>query len=61
MLLVNVNNFYTDIHSYFSVPNVELSPLCSPHFRSGPPGEQAQVMSQFMLEVVNQWVDLLNF
>ncbi|XP_071124993.1 exosome complex component RRP43-like isoform X2 [Mytilus edulis] len=37
----------------FIVPNVELSPLCSPHFRSGPPGEQAQVMSQFMLEVVN--------
>ncbi|XP_076468262.1 exosome complex component RRP43-like [Babylonia areolata] len=30
----------------FIVPNVELSPLCSPRFRPGPPGEQAQVLSQ---------------
>ncbi|XP_041360022.1 exosome complex component RRP43-like [Gigantopelta aegis] len=36
----------------FIVPNVELSPLCSPHFRPGPPGEQAQVMSHFMAEVI---------
>ncbi|GFN79428.1 exosome complex component rrp43 [Plakobranchus ocellatus] len=31
-----------------SIPNVELSPLCSPNFRPGPPGEQAQVLSQNM-------------
>ncbi|XP_062577149.1 exosome complex component RRP43-like [Saccostrea cucullata] len=36
----------------FIVPNVELSPMCSPQFRPGPPGEQAQVLSQFMLEVI---------
>lgn len=37
----------------YIVPNVELSPLCAPHFRPGPPGEQAQVMSQFMLDILN--------
>ncbi|XP_048774394.1 exosome complex component RRP43-like [Ostrea edulis] len=36
----------------FIVPNVELSPMCSSQFRPGPPGEQAQVLSQFMLEVI---------
>ncbi|XP_071115434.1 exosome complex component RRP43-like [Haliotis cracherodii] len=37
----------------YIVPNVELSPLCSPQFRPGPPGEQAQVLSQLMAEVVS--------
>lgn len=36
------------------VPNVELSPMCSPHFRPGMPGEQARVLSQFMLEVMKK-------
>ncbi|XP_021364061.1 exosome complex component RRP43-like isoform X1 [Mizuhopecten yessoensis] len=36
----------------FIVPNVQLTPLCSPHFRPGPPSEQAQVMSQFIAEVI---------
>eukprot|EP00105_Crassostrea_gigas_P011121 XP_011426662.1 PREDICTED: exosome complex component RRP43 [Crassostrea gigas] len=36
----------------FIVPNVELSPMCSPQFRPGMPGEQARVLSQFMLEVM---------
>ncbi|XP_069130945.1 exosome complex component RRP43-like isoform X2 [Argopecten irradians] len=36
----------------FIVPNVQLTPLCSPHFRPGPPSEQAQVLSQFVAEVI---------
>ncbi|EFN72375.1 Exosome complex exonuclease RRP43 [Camponotus floridanus] len=34
-------------HGYI-VPNVELSPLCSPKFRPGPPSEQAQVLSKLI-------------
>ncbi|XP_013388851.1 exosome complex component RRP43 isoform X1 [Lingula anatina] len=34
------------------VPNVDLPALCSPRFRPGPPSEQAQVVSQFMVEVI---------
>ena len=34
------------------VPNVDLSPLCSWRFRSGPPGEEAQVASQFIADVI---------
>lgn len=30
----------------YLVPNVELSPMCSPKFKPGPPGEQAQVLSE---------------
>lgn len=37
------------------VPNVELSPMCSPQFRPGIPGEQARVLSQFMLEVMKKY------
>ncbi|CAG5135188.1 unnamed protein product [Candidula unifasciata] len=36
----------------FIVPNVELPPLCSSNFRPGPPGEQAQVLSQTMADVI---------
>lgn len=36
----------------YIVPNVELSPLCSPHFRPGPPTEQAQVLSQNLLDFI---------
>ncbi|XP_064609380.1 exosome complex component RRP43-like [Liolophura sinensis] len=36
----------------FIVPNVELSPLCAATFRPGPPSEQAQVMSQFVNDVI---------
>ncbi|ESO99081.1 hypothetical protein LOTGIDRAFT_201434, partial [Lottia gigantea] len=36
----------------FIVPNVELSPMCSSQFRPGPPGEQAQVLSQFSVDVL---------
>ncbi|XP_049709140.1 exosome complex component RRP43 isoform X2 [Elephas maximus indicus] len=35
-----------------SVPNVDLPPLCSSRFRSGPPGEEAQVASQFIADVI---------
>ncbi|NIG59064.1 exosome complex component RRP43 isoform X1 [Pontoporia blainvillei] len=32
----------------YVVPNLDLSPLCSWRFQSGPPGEEAQVASQFI-------------
>lgn len=32
----------------FVVPNVELNPCCSPHFKAGPPGEKAISTSQFL-------------
>ncbi|MBZ3877686.1 Exosome complex component RRP43 [Sciurus carolinensis] len=34
------------------VRNVDLPPLCSSRFRSGPPGEEAQVASQFIADVI---------
>ncbi|XP_077983660.1 exosome complex component RRP43-like [Glandiceps talaboti] len=36
----------------YIVPNVDLPPLCSPRFRPGPPSEQAQVVSQFVNDVI---------
>nr|XP_006005267.1 PREDICTED: exosome complex component RRP43 isoform X1 [Latimeria chalumnae] len=36
----------------YIVPNVDLPPLCSSRFRPGPPGEQAQVASQFIADVI---------
>lgn len=39
-------------HGYL-VPNVELSPLCSPKFRPGPPSEQAQVISKLIDAILN--------
>ncbi|XP_053521477.1 exosome complex component RRP43 isoform X1 [Artibeus jamaicensis] len=36
----------------YVVPNVDLPPLCSSRFRSGPPGEEAQVASQFVADVI---------
>lgn len=38
----------------FIVPNLELGPLCSPMFRPGPPGEQAQEQSHFLNQVILQ-------
>lgn len=32
----------------YLVPNVELSPLCSPKFKPGPPSEKAQAVSEFI-------------
>ncbi|KAI8372498.1 ribosomal protein S5 domain 2-like protein [Blakeslea trispora] len=32
----------------YLVPNVELSPLCSPKFKPGPPSEKAQAISEFI-------------
>ncbi|KAI8341613.1 exosome complex component RRP43-like protein [Choanephora cucurbitarum] len=37
-------------HQGYLVPNVELSPLCSPKFKPGPPSEKAQAVS----EMINQ-------
>ena len=36
----------------YIVPNLELSTLCSPQFRTGPPGEQAQICSQLLLNTI---------
>ncbi|XP_052036481.1 exosome complex component RRP43 isoform X1 [Apodemus sylvaticus] len=36
----------------YVVPNVDLPPLCSSRFRTGPPGEEAQVTSQFIADVI---------
>ncbi|XP_029458590.1 exosome complex component RRP43 isoform X1 [Rhinatrema bivittatum] len=36
----------------YIVPNVDLPPLCSSRFRPGPPGEEAQVASQFIADVI---------
>ncbi|PIK47576.1 putative exosome complex component RRP43 [Apostichopus japonicus] len=36
----------------YLVPNVELPPLCSSQFKSGPPGDQAQVVSQLIDNIV---------
>ncbi|KAG9491958.1 hypothetical protein GDO78_000457 [Eleutherodactylus coqui] len=38
----------------YIVPNVDLTPLCSSRFRPGPPGEEAQVASQFIADLT--WV-----
>ncbi|EDV24631.1 uncharacterized protein TRIADDRAFT_25085, partial [Trichoplax adhaerens] len=38
-------------HGYI-VPNVDLPPLCSYRFRPGPPGEQAQVCSQYLADII---------
>ncbi|KAF8324571.1 ribosomal protein S5 domain 2-type protein [Cantharellus anzutake] len=34
--------------SGFIVPNVDLSAMCSPLFKTGPPGEEAQIISQYI-------------
>ncbi|KAJ8922784.1 hypothetical protein NQ315_007819 [Exocentrus adspersus] len=36
----------------FIVPNLELSPLCSPKFRPGPPSDQAQVLTQLIADII---------
>lgn len=36
----------------FPVPNIDLPPLCSPHFRPGPPSEQAQILNQFFADII---------
>lgn len=37
----------------FVVPNLDLPPLCHPRFKPGPPSDQAQVASRFLMEVVD--------
>ncbi|XP_019385601.1 PREDICTED: exosome complex component RRP43 [Crocodylus porosus] len=36
----------------YIVPDVDLPPLCSARFRPGPPGEEAQAVSQFIADVI---------
>ncbi|GAA5826297.1 hypothetical protein JCM11251_007246 [Rhodosporidiobolus azoricus] len=36
----------------FIIPNVDLSPLCSPLFRPGPPADEAQVLSSRLRDVL---------
>lgn len=35
-----------DMYIKLLVPNLDLSPICSPRFKPGPPGEEAQACSQ---------------
>jgi exosome complex RNA-binding protein Rrp42 (RNase PH superfamily) len=34
------------------VPNIEFSPVCSPKYRPGAPGEDAQVTSQALFDII---------
>lgn len=36
----------------FLIPNIELSPLCSPKFKPGPPSEEAQIATQLIADIV---------
>ena len=49
-----VTSMYTDAFFFQSVPNVDLPPLCSSRFRPGPPSEQAQVLSQFVADIISK-------
>ena len=40
------------LSSGFIVPNLDLPPLCHPRFKPGPPSEQAQTVTQFILETI---------
>lgn len=40
---------------YFIVPNVDLSPICSPRFKPGPPSEQAQVLSENLNKLLKKY------
>ncbi|KAI9199580.1 ribosomal protein S5 domain 2-type protein [Polychytrium aggregatum] len=35
----------------YLVPNIDLPPLCSAHFKSGPPGEATQTMSELLNKI----------
>ena len=50
-LIPPVATMYTDAF-FQSVPNVDLPPLCSSRFRPGSPSEQAQVLSQFVADII---------
>lgn len=36
----------------YIVPNIELTSLCAPRFRPGPPSEEAQVMSRALCDII---------
>ncbi|XP_055695315.1 exosome complex component RRP43-like [Lutzomyia longipalpis] len=38
--------------SGYVVPNIELTPLCSPKFRPGPPTDEAQVLSKNLMDIL---------
>ena len=39
-----------------AVPNIDLPALCSPRFKPGPPGDEAQVLSDRLNEVLSSCV-----
>jgi hypothetical protein len=45
----------------FTVPNVDLSPLCSPLFRPGPPADEAQVLSSRLRDILLAFVSFPPF
>lgn len=42
----------TDPDSGYVVPNVELTPLCSPKYRPGPPTDEVQVFSKNLMDIL---------
>ncbi|KAJ7227164.1 ribosomal protein S5 domain 2-type protein [Mycena pura] len=42
----------------FLVPNIDLPALCSPRFKPGPPGDEAQVLSDRLNEVLSSTISL---
>lgn len=36
----------------FIIPNVELGPMCSPKFRSGPPNDESQILSNRLRDIL---------
>ncbi|KAG8805465.1 hypothetical protein FRC17_005500, partial [Serendipita sp. 399] len=42
-----------DLPNYgFIVPNVEISAICAPRFKPGPPSEEAQVLSEQINQII---------
>jgi len=39
----------------FIVPNLDLSPLCSPRYRPGPPSDRAQIFSETLASIISRY------
>lgn len=39
---------------YLAVPNVEISAICSPKFKPGPPSEEAQILSEQLNQIITK-------
>ncbi|KAI3623104.1 hypothetical protein CBS14141_003887 [Malassezia furfur] len=41
-------------HEGFVVPSIDLSPLCSPQYRAGPPGDEAQALAHYLQRFLDE-------